>query len=68
MSLREIVSALPNLDRSERRELARRIFDFADEETALLADCDRQADERFLILEKLEAQDGETDTGRRLDG
>jgi len=68
VSLREIVSALPNLDRSERRELAQRIFDFADEETALLADCDRQAAERFLILEKLEAQDGETDTGRRLDG
>ncbi len=68
MSLSEIVSALPKLDRSERRELARHIFDFADEETALLEDCDRQADVRFLILEKLEAEDGKTDTGRRLDG
>ena len=60
MSLAEIVNELPKLDRSERRELARRIFDFADEETALLAECDRKADERFLMLEEMEAQDGKT--------
>ena len=60
MSLAEIVKSLPKLDRSERRELARRIFDFADEENALLADCDKKADERFLMLDELEAEDGET--------
>ena len=60
MSLAEIVKELPKLDRSERRELARRIFDFADEEAALLAECDRRANERFLMLEEMEAQDGKT--------
>ena len=63
MSLAEIVKALPKLDRRERRELATRIFDFADEESALLADCDRKADERFLMLDKLEAENGEAGSG-----
>ncbi len=68
MSLAEIVNALPTLDKKERRELARRIFDFADEEMTLLAECDRRADERFLILDEMEAEDGETGTRRSLDG
>lgn len=58
MSFAEIVKELPKLDRNERRELARWIFDFADEEAALLAECDQSADERFLMLEEMEAQDG----------
>ena len=40
MSFAEIVNALPTLDKKERRELARRIFDFSDEETGLLAECE----------------------------
>jgi hypothetical protein len=47
MSFAEIVSELPRLSRAERRELACRLFDLADEESAILADCDRRADERF---------------------
>ena len=61
MSFAEIVETLPKLNRNERRELARRLFEFADEDAALLADSDRRADERFLMLDKLEAN-GETDS------
>jgi len=68
VSFAEIVNALPTLDKKERRELARRIFDFSDEETGLLAECDQRADERFRILDEMEAQDGETGTRRSLDG
>lgn len=68
MNLDDVVRALPTLDRKERRKLARRIFDFADEETALLAECDRRAEERFLILDEMETQDGETRTRPCLDG
>ncbi len=40
----------------------------AEEEAALLGECDRRAEERFLILDEMEAQDGETSTRRRLNG
>ena len=62
MSFAEIVKELPTLKRDERRELARRLFDFADEEAAFLTDCDRRADERFLMLDALEAKDGQAGT------
>ncbi len=62
MSLAEIVQELPKLKRDERRELARQLFDFADEETAVLADCDRRADARFVMLDALEAEDGPSGT------
>ena len=55
MSLAEIVQELPKLKRDERQDLARRLFDFADEEAAVLADCDRRADEHFLMLDAPEA-------------
>ena len=58
MSLAEIVEELPKLKREERRELARRIFEFADEEAEILADCDRRAEERFQMLDAMEAEDG----------
>ena len=60
MSFAEIVNELPKLNRQERRELARRLFDFADEDAAILADSDRRADERFLMLDALEEEDGKT--------
>ena len=63
MSLAEIVSELPKLTRTERRELARRLFELADEEGSILADCDRRADERFQMLDALEAEDGKTTAG-----
>ena len=62
MSLAEIVDELPKLKRDERRELARRLFDFADEDAVVLAECDHRADERFLMLDALEKEDGQADT------
>jgi hypothetical protein len=60
MSLAEIVNELPKLKRAERRELARRLFEIDDEEAQLLAECDQRADERFLMLDAMEAEDGKT--------
>jgi len=58
MSKTEILAELPRLDHRERREIARALFDIeADAQT--LADCDRRADERFLMLDALEAQDAQ---------
>ena len=62
MSLAEIVRELPTLKRDERRELARKLFDFADEDAAVLTDCDRRADAQFLMLDALEAEDGQAGT------
>ena len=60
MSLAEIVTELPKLTRPERRELARRIFDMDDEEVSLLRETDQRADERFLMLDVMEEEDGQT--------
>ncbi len=62
MSLSEIVNALPTLKRDERRELARRLFEVENEESNVLADSDHRADERFLILDAIETQDGKTES------
>jgi hypothetical protein len=54
MSKTEILAELPRLDHRERREIARALFEIeADAQT--LADCDRRADEHFLMLDALEA-------------
>ncbi len=59
MSKTEILAELPRLDHQERREIARRLFEMeADAQT--LADCDRRADEHFLMLDALEAEDAQT--------
>jgi hypothetical protein len=58
MSKTEILAALPELNPQERREIARRIFELEDE-AQLLADCDRRADERFLMLDAMEAEDAQ---------
>ncbi len=59
MSKTEILAELPRLDHHDRREIARRLFETeADAQT--LADCDRRADERFRMLDALEAQDAPT--------
>ena len=58
MSKTEILAELPRLDHRERREIARALFDMeADAQT--LADCDRRADQRFLMLDALEARDAQ---------
>ena len=59
MSKMEILAELPRLNHRDRREIARRLFEMeADAQT--LADCDRRADERFLMLDALEAQEAQT--------
>ena len=59
MSKAEILAELPRLDHAERREIARRLFEMeADAQT--LADCDRRAEEHFLMLDAMEVQDAQT--------
>ena len=59
MSKTEILAELPRLDHGDRREIARRLFEI-EAEAQTLADCDQRADERFLLLDALEAQDART--------
>ena len=56
MSKAEIAAELPNLTARERRELARLIFEM-EEDAELLRDCDQRANENFLMLDALEAED-----------
>jgi hypothetical protein len=56
VSKTEILQELPKLRGDERREIARRIFEL-DADAQTLADCDRRADERFLMLDALETED-----------
>ena len=34
-----------------------------EQEAQVLADCDRRADERFLLLDAMEAENGQSPTG-----
>lgn len=67
MSKTEILAELPRLSHQERREIIERILDM-EQEAQVLADCDRRADERFLLLDAMEAEDGQTPAGRGMDG
>jgi hypothetical protein len=49
---------LPRLDHRERREIARALFD-SESDAQTLTDCDRRADEHFLMLDALEAQNAQ---------
>jgi hypothetical protein len=57
MSKAEIAAELPKLSAQERRELANLIFEL-EENAELLRECDRSANQRFLMLDALEAEDG----------
>ena len=59
MSKAEILAELPRLSRYERRELAEALFSL-EEEADILRDCDRRANERFLMLDALEEEDAKT--------
>jgi hypothetical protein len=56
MSKAEIAAELVKLSPQERRELARLIFDM-ESDAELLKECDRRANEQFLMLDALEAED-----------
>jgi hypothetical protein len=62
MSTAEIIAELSRLSHKERREIIRRLFEL-EQDAELLADCDHRADERFLMLDALEAEDGESSSG-----
>jgi hypothetical protein len=57
VSKAEIIKQLPKLSRRDRREIARLIFEIEDSQE-ILADSDRRANERFLMLDDLEAAKG----------
>jgi len=56
MSASEILAELPKLSREDRRRLAAAIFEL-EEESDVLRDCDRRADEHFRILDLMEEED-----------
>jgi hypothetical protein len=58
MSKQEIAAELARLSQKDRREIARLIFEM-ESEADVLRECDRAANERFLILDSLEAQDAQ---------
>lgn len=62
MSKAEIIAELPRLSHWERREIMQYILEM-EQEAQVLADCDRRADERFLLLDAMEAEDGQTPAG-----
>ena len=62
MTSREIMEELPRLSHHERREIVKQILSI-EEEAELLADCDRRADERFLMLDAMEAEDEQASAG-----
>jgi hypothetical protein len=56
MSKAELAAEIAKLSRQDRRDLARLIFDL-DDGAEVLRDADRAANERFLMLDALEAED-----------
>ena len=67
MSKAEFLAELPRLSHQERREILQYIIAM-EQEAQELTDCDRRADERFLMLDALEAEDGQLPTRRGMDG
>jgi hypothetical protein len=59
MSKTEILAELPRLTREERRELVEAIFDLEADSDAM-RHYDRRANENFLLLDALEAEDAKT--------
>lgn len=62
MSASEIIAELPKLDHTQRREIARRLFEL-ESEAQLLADTDHRANENFLLLDALESEDARDKSG-----
>ena len=54
MSKAEIAAEIAKLPQQDRRDLACLIFEL-EEDAKVLRDCDRAANERFLMLDALEA-------------
>ena len=59
MSKTEIAAELSKLSPKDRRKLARLIFEM-EEDAEILRECDVRANERFLMLDALEAEDAKS--------
>jgi hypothetical protein len=59
MSKAEIAAEISRLPRTERRDLARLIFEM-EEDADVLRECDGNANEHLLMLDALEAKDEQT--------
>ena len=55
MSRAEIISEIPKLSHTDRREIMRCIVE-SEEDARTLADCDQRALERFQMLDAMEAE------------
>jgi len=62
MSTAEIMVELARLSHDERREIMRRLPEL-EQDVELLSECDRRAGERFLMLDAIEAEDGQCSAG-----
>ena len=60
MSTSEILSELPKLTRVERRAILNRLLEL-DEDAEILEERRQQADEAFLMLDAMEAEDAESE-------
>ena len=60
MSTSEILSELPKLSRVERRAILNRLLEL-DEDAEILEERRQQADEAFLMLDAMEAEDAESE-------
>jgi hypothetical protein len=58
MNMAEILAELPRLSQQDRRTLIGYLLEL-EQESELLVDYDRRADECFLMLDDLEAEDGQ---------
>jgi FlaA1/EpsC-like NDP-sugar epimerase len=56
VSKAEIISEIPKLSHQERREIMRSIFQ-AEADAQTLTECDHLAQERFQMLDAMEAED-----------
>jgi hypothetical protein len=63
MSKAEIVAEIPRLSHQDRREIMRCLI-AAEEDSQILSDMDRLAQERFQMLDALEAEDAAKNPSR----
>ncbi len=56
MSAAQILTELPRLSHTERREIVRRLIELEDD-VQTLATCDALADANFQMLDAMEAED-----------
>ena len=61
MSTKEIITELPKLSHQERREITRFLLEL-ESEAQTLAECDRRANQNFLMLDAMKTEDARAQT------